>query len=397
MTHSLDITQLSNLTWHIDAPIGFYHKEDGDPLQPWHESIVSEVALFSQFLLSQKSCKERPELVALAYWCRRSNLKKMSSDYQQFTHSNHRQPMGKVFHIAPANVDTVFFYSLILSMLSGNKNIVRISERSGELCRQLIELFQQFIQIQQPKLIPRLVAIVEYSATETATTATFSQWCDLRVIWGGDSAITAISAIEPSTKQLSFPDRYSIAVCQLNEEDNIKKVASAFVADFLPFNQQACSSPKALFWLDTPASLQTEFYQCLKVMLDTQENFKESHQVERHINLQEILLISDNQILAHQFKSQLAHVELQQINSEHLIAHQGNSLLLGKNIEGSAELPFHEKLQTISYYGIDKMQLELINIEHGKRIVCFGSALTFNHIWDGVNLLASFSKIKFDS
>ena len=32
---------------------------------------------------------------------------------------------GVVFHIAPKNVDTIFVYSFVLSLLCANKNIIR--------------------------------------------------------------------------------------------------------------------------------------------------------------------------------------------------------------------------------------------------------------------------------
>ena len=393
MTHSLNLASLSNVICHIKAPQHAIendvklNNEQTDDFPPWHESIIAEVAQFSEFLLSKKACKEQPELVALAFWCRKSNLLSISSDFKKLTSSAAREPIGKVFHIAPANVDTVFFYSLLLSMLSGNQNIVRISERSGKICRLLIQLLQQFLQTKHPKLMPALVSIVEYSAIDTSTTATFSQWCDLRVIWGGDSAIKAISIIEPTTKQLSFPDRFSIAVCQLNEEDNIRKVASAFIADFLPFNQQACSSPKALFWLNTSNSLQRDFYHELCTLIKSSEGFNISHQVERQINLQELLLLSDNQVMANQSSSQLAHIRLNSITPKHLINHQGNGLLLVQDIDDIAQLPLHEKLQTISYSGIDSNLFKSINNKHYKRYTHLGTALAFNHIWDGVNLL----------
>ena len=42
-----------------------------------------------------------------------------------------RFPRGLVFHVPPANVDTIFVYSWALSALAGNSNVVRISSRSA--------------------------------------------------------------------------------------------------------------------------------------------------------------------------------------------------------------------------------------------------------------------------
>src|SRR5229473_1854189 len=42
-----------------------------------------------------------------------------------------RFPRGLVFHVPPANVDTIFVYSWALSALAGNRNVVRISPRAA--------------------------------------------------------------------------------------------------------------------------------------------------------------------------------------------------------------------------------------------------------------------------
>ena len=49
-------------------------------------------------------------------------------------------PLGKTFHIAPSNVDTIFVYSWLISMLMGNINVIRISSRISEQIDCLIGL-----------------------------------------------------------------------------------------------------------------------------------------------------------------------------------------------------------------------------------------------------------------
>ncbi len=56
----------------------------------------------------------------------------------------HRQdalvfPRGNVFHVPPANVDTIFVYSWALSALAGNHNVVRISERSAAAAETILD------------------------------------------------------------------------------------------------------------------------------------------------------------------------------------------------------------------------------------------------------------------
>jgi hypothetical protein len=388
------LSMLKSVRWHIRT-IQNDEKSHSISVEPWTEELIKHVALFSQYLLNDQKAKKSPELVALGYWCRKANLMLIHQDFICLENELKRESLGKVFHIAPANVDTVFFYSLILSALSGNQNIVRISERSGDLCRLLIHTFHQFLNQHQTSVLSKLISVVEYSSTHTEATRLFSQWSDLRVIWGGDSAIKAISLIDPNTKQLCFPDRFSIAAMQLTEIDisNIPQIATRFIADFLPFNQQACSSPKALFWLNTSSKLQQQFYCELKKALKVhQQQFGLSEQVERHINLQQILLFSNNTIIDKNLSAQLEQVQLQTIEAEHLQIHRGNGLLLTRSISNIKELPFHDKLQTISYYGFDLIHTKEIISSSYKRIITVGNALNFSHRWDGVNLLSHLSK-----
>lgn len=414
MTHSLNrktlskrknaldnLSEIEDITWHIS---GSYKEnriteKEHTAIQskPWASETINQVTQLSNFLLKNQQAKAIPEIVALAYWCRKSNLTSIQTEFEKLTSyskkEHQRSAIGNVFHIAPANVDTVFFYSLLLSVLSGNHNIVRISERSGEICRTLIHLLNGFIAEQQPSEFIKKVSIVEYPATHTKATETFSLWSNLRIIWGGDNAIQTISAIAPETPQLSFPDRYSLAVMRLIEEDekNIPSIAAKFIADFLPFNQQACSSPKALFWLSTPLELQHKFYQeLIKLLAEHQQQFTMSEQVERQINFQTLLLLEHNKITSQQLTPQIALIEVQQIRAEHLINHEGNGLLLTQNINSVDELPFHEKLQTIGYVGLSNTDLsnkELSKNSQFKRFEIIGNALSFQHCWDGVNLL----------
>lgn len=266
---------------------------------------------------------------------------------------------------------------------------MRISERSGQLCRELVSLFTQFLkQTKSLIYLPSLVSIVEYSATNIQATTIFSQWCNLRVIWGGDQAIAAISQIVPETEQLCFPDRYSIAVCHLQKSDDIERIVRQFIADLLPFNQQACSSPKALFWLNTAESLQEKFSEELQTQLTAhQQQFTLSEQVERQINIQQILMKKKNKVLRQFCYKQLATYQLETISAELLALHQGNGLLLVKNIDLVAHLPFSKKLQTVSCFGLHISDISTIEQQQHKRITAFGEALQFNHVWDGVNLL----------
>ncbi len=64
-------------------------------------------------LLRNSEAKTYPELVALGFWLRKSNLKKM----QNLSPIGVIKPLGWVVHFTPSNVDTMFIYSWICSLL----------------------------------------------------------------------------------------------------------------------------------------------------------------------------------------------------------------------------------------------------------------------------------------
>lgn len=380
----------SPLTWHIPAD-NLKHNRVRSLAE-----IHASVAGFSAFLLKQNTAREHPEIVALAFWFRQAHLAKITAAMP--TELNNKK-VHRVFHIAPANVDTVFMYSVLLSVLCANKNIVRVSQRSGEVTWLLISLLQAYLALPEGQPLAPLVAVAEYGAEYQQVTEQLSQWCDLRVVWGGDNAIAAISAIAPATPQVCFPDRYSVAVLELNDNADFSQHARGLLADLLPFTQQACSSPKALYWLNTPAECQRHFWRQVEIALQSQiHQFEMRHKVEQHILLQTLaagwglILASEpgNNIASFAKVSNIgpiSHCKVKTLTTTMLEAHSGNGLLLEQDITTMNDIACSARLQTISY----AVSGEPVPPKGDfKRMVPSGSALVFAPVWDGVDLLDVF-------
>lgn len=100
------------------------------------EQDIAYCDALSALILKEPPIKEFPDLVALGFWLRKSNLYNILRPYQHA--SFNRQPLGMLYHSAPANVDSLFVYSGILSLLCGNKNVIRLSSRRGTSSNILI-------------------------------------------------------------------------------------------------------------------------------------------------------------------------------------------------------------------------------------------------------------------
>ena len=137
-----------------------FKDEKAFPLKPFDERTIAFFDHFSKAVLSNKQINKITEITALAFWLRKSNLLKMKEENQHlFADKLYTvSPKGVVLHICPANVDTMFIYSMTVSVLMGNKNVLRVSNRMNaphinflfELLNNSIELsplFKEYINI----------------------------------------------------------------------------------------------------------------------------------------------------------------------------------------------------------------------------------------------------------
>ncbi len=94
---------------------------------------------------------------------------------------------------------------------------------------------------------------------DDAITARISLACDARLVWGGDATVAKVRSIplKPVAVDAGFADRFSFAafsaeqVCD-DDEQALRETVRRFANDTLWFSQQACSSPRAVFWIGTP-------------------------------------------------------------------------------------------------------------------------------------------------
>lgn len=365
--------------------------------QPINRPFSENILAFSQ-ALSKRFLKLRnmPEVVALGYWLRPSNIELMKRSFYKENRKEFIKARGTVFHIAPSNVDTIFVYSWILSLLAGNKNILRISTKNGlnDVLKIIVEELESHIQIADKTLI------CTYDYSENLTTR-ISLNCNMRVIWGGDQTIKNIRQIplSPLANELTFADRFSLAVIkskQVNEldEGELDQLLERFYNDSFWFNQMACSSPRLVVWIGNKSE---RFWEGLEKKIK-QKNY-ELVAVTQVIKYTTALqLATERYVNEVSIESELSRVELEYLSYEAKEKHCGNGLFyeIEKNtLEEVGEL-ITDKDQTLVYYGFTHEELEKlitqINSRGIDRIVPIGQALDFNNVWDGQNFLKSFTR-----
>jgi len=224
-------------------------------LRPFSNQLVELCGYFAAALASDPEARVYPELVALAFWMRKAEIKALERGFAELeTQELIRVPRGLVFHIPPANVDVMFVYSWFFSLLCGNRNVVRLSHTRARSTDILIRTLGDVMAQCAPTEIRDGNRFIEYGHEEEINSA-LSDACDARVIWGGDRTIVAFRRYEtpPRAVDLVFADRFSLSLLRAEavlglDEAGIDRLAEEFYNDAFWYHQLACSSPRLVLW-----------------------------------------------------------------------------------------------------------------------------------------------------
>ena len=194
-----------------------------DNLPSFCKDTLAFVAMLSSRLLKDTKCKAFPELIALGFWLRKSNLQKQikqqlqgvlsSTDLNtegQIATSPSLSALGLVVHFTPANVDTMFIYSWIASLLMGNHNIVRVASKDSELQTLLLSIINELFTLPEHSPIASSNFFISFDKHGNTSTE-LCEHADARVIWGGDTSVAAILSY-PAPEHcvdLCFADKFS--------------------------------------------------------------------------------------------------------------------------------------------------------------------------------------------
>jgi hypothetical protein len=222
-------------------------------LAPFADETLAFLDAFSKRVLLDATLRHEPAFAALAHWSRRAHLQ---------TYRGHAglAARGVVFHVAPANVDTLFAYSWFTSLLCGNLDVVRVSARSLPAIAPLLDVLRSLFAERAFAEIATRTLVVSYDRDD-AVTARFSIGAHARLIWGGDETVRAIRAVSlPATAiEIAFADRFSLAAFSASyvekaSDSAAKQIAEEFTSDAFQFGQQACASPRLVVFVGDDAA-----------------------------------------------------------------------------------------------------------------------------------------------
>lgn len=369
------------------------------------EDTVSFLSEISELLLKSPATRNYPDVATFAFYCRKANLNSIKRAH--YTASDKRIGRGILFHVTPGNVPVNFAYSLLVGVVTGNINIVRIPTKNFEQVELIVNAFKTILLNERyNSIFSKRLYIVRYSRDSRATEF-FSSLCDLRIVWGGDQTINDIrkSPIPPKSTEVTFSDRYSIAIINANSYlkiQNKSKVALDFYNDTFLFDQNACTSPQTIYWLGSPREVErakTVFWSLLEGVLQ-----------EKNFDLQPIVSVDKlttfySQAIFHGDIQKEPHSsnEIWRVNNStihndiHLFKCSSgyfNEMIIS-SLDDLSNI-INRKYQTVGYLGFSLDELENwilrmrpLGID---RIVPLGRTMDFSFIWDGIDLVSTLSR-----
>ena len=372
--------------------------------EPFSEEAVNYLNALSKELSKDPKIREYPDLATFGFFCRRANILSLKKKYSP--NDIIRLGRGIIFHIAPSNVPVNFAYSLLSGLLAGNLNIVRVPSMNFEQVDIICEAIERVSKTLEHEFISSRLALVRYNRTNSATNY-FSSICDVRIIWGGDETISQIreNKIPPRSFDVTFSDRYSL--CAINADKYVKekspdKLVKDFYNDTYLFDQNACTAPHLLIWLGSEENVTIakrifwdSLYEFVKLKYSVQpviavDKLTSFYNQSVHMNQVTKTITPDNLIWRIELQDLIKNIDEYRCNSGYFSEYHATSLSEIKNI-------VDRKYQTLSYYGISKIELNNFII-HEKpkgidRIVPIGKTADFSLNWDGFDLIKSLSRI----
>lgn len=344
-----------------------------------------------------KTGKAFSDVITFAFWCRKAALIK---EKQNYTNEILRLGKGISFHSTPSNVPVNFAFSFAVSLLAGNKNIVRLPAKDFEQVNIICSAVNAALE-KMPEMEP-FVVMVRYKSAQEITDY-FSSLCTSRIVWGGDETINRMrkSILPPRSNEITFADRYSFAVLNAEavlETENIKQLAQNFYNDTFFSDQNACTSPRIIIWLGKKVKEAQEcFWTAVHQLVKKKYNLTAVQAVGKLAAFYKVA--AEKQVkLCPQQDNLIMRIELSSLDAD-LMDYKYNS---GFFFEYAAQnlsdvIPLCSlKCQTMTYYGISPMEIKQFMEEYQPqgidRSVPLGKSMDFALIWDGHDLIRELSR-----
>jgi hypothetical protein len=401
--NDIEILTPSNQNLDIEE---FIARQKTVDLPPFDEAYCQILSRLSQIILKHPLLRKDAGSVSLAYWLRHSQIQKIKQQFQAKSELDRHiisVPVGRVFHIAPSNVDTMFVYSWAISFLCGNANIVRISKQKSDTTMALIECIDR-LMADEP-ILKENNLFITYPHNSDITTI-ISQWCSHRTIWGGNNTAASIRPLplNPHASERIFASKFSYSAVNATyfyaqNTESLATVADRFYNDIFWFDQMACSSPHLIFWVGSEEIINRSierFNTALEQIIKNRNYQPSTPNAVKRLNHAFDLATQKAS------KISLEHVGFISIDIDRFEDLDretcGGGLISHVKLKSLPDIAkfASECDQTISHYGFEIEELRKLAVVVGAkgidRLVPVGEALAFSLNWDGYSLTNDFTR-----
>jgi len=372
--------------------------------EPCAPALINMLGAISRALLNDPKARRAPQYVALGYWLRPSALKRLRDDLLSCVDNEHTVlvPRGIALHLPPTNVDTIFVYSWALSVLAGNANVVRLAATLSNDTQWLVRLVAGIVA-EHGEADRHLFCSYAYGGEFEKRVA---RHCDLRLIWGGDAKVEAVSRtpIRLDGLSIGFPDRKSLALISTAsyagaEEARRDELAVRLYNDTYWFDQMGCASPRLIVWVgDKRPDLSADLYARMSKVVAAKKYSVETGVAIGKFGLANDLLAEALADRVRFISNELCIVEVASA-AEFLERTHGGGFLGEVFLSDIGDVAgfVNRKIQTLTHFGFIRSELDrlvrCILPRGGYRIVPIGQALQFEAEWDGVALFTHMTRI----
>ncbi|MEE1114824.1 MAG: acyl-CoA reductase [Eubacterium sp.] len=387
-------------------------------LEVFSPLAVSFLTALSDAIRSDVNRRSHPDALAFAFWCRKSALEALKKRYAGLLPHGAGSMAGAhgkglTFHLAPSNMPAMFAYSFAVSLLAGNPNIVRISEKDAPETDYLLDKIRTIMERPSFRQLKAMNAFLRFPHDDACLREIFRD-CKVRVLWGSSETIDRITAIpagrmtgtgNSECTDIIFPSRTSIAVIDARtvsrlQEDELELLAARYFRDTYEADQNACSSPVTNFWVcgginaEEAALSRYRFYSALAKIAEgyTEDAWRA---VEKYRRLC-LLYLNDTEgrfLPADRWKNNLYSIPVQVLPARLGELEGKFGSFYDYQINDLEDLlPWmNEDVQTAVVEGIDAAAFRTLLDKSGAkgvdRIVPIGDALVFDTVWDRKDLI----------
>ena len=226
--------------------------------------IIELFQVYSENLRKNKKVNRLEGVIFLSTWLRKNNfiqiLEKNFNNLEYLenflgdTKRIKAQPRGIACHWIAGNVPTLGLFSLFQSLFVGNANILRVPPLSHDILIKLLKVLAE-TKIDSGLSgydLLKSVGIIYYDKNEINSNLELSDIADVRIVWGGEVAVKAITDLPKKThcEDIIFGPKYSFSIFDVEaiKSENFNRYIRFLVNDIILFDQAACTSPHTVFF-----------------------------------------------------------------------------------------------------------------------------------------------------